>query len=307
MKLLVRYFKDNDDTQNLLGEEILVNIEEFLCYEIEENKKIFINKKFSRFTCYRWKLLAVIDVETDSFVRSVNIILAELPSKDEEYLTQTLKKNKAAGRGGINQLLYKGKIVEVEFGHYFSIYKANKKVRTNKRYTSTVQNGEMHKRRLAIVIKVQRNMVQVVPITSKEPTNINDKSCFKLESNTLRETVYFSEDISSWVICPMIQTVSASRILPVEIKARYRNKGEYPRNNSYKLKISKVDTINLEKALLHAVNLSEYYDYYLKNKELVNELEKATLKLNELREELDEAIKYKKGCLNAGFSLADLT
>ncbi|WP_155858670.1 hypothetical protein [Acinetobacter sp. BMW17] len=104
--------------------------------------------------------------------------MQETPSIDEEFLTKTLKDNKARGHGGINQLLHKGKIVEVEFGHYHNVFKIakNKKLGTNKRYKSTVQNGEMHKRRLAIVVKVQpNNMVQVVPITSKEPQSENDQ------------------------------------------------------------------------------------------------------------------------------------
>ncbi|WP_180109578.1 MULTISPECIES: hypothetical protein [unclassified Acinetobacter] len=176
---LVKYFKGNDDSENLLGEEILKNIEECLLYKVDDEKKIYLTKKFSTSACYRWKLLDINDVETLGFSRSLHIILQETTSTDEEFLTKTLKENKARGHGGINQLLHKGKIVEVEFGHYHNVYKIakNKKLGTNKRYKSTVQSGEMHKRRLAIVVKVQPdNMVQVVPITSKEPRSQNDKS-----------------------------------------------------------------------------------------------------------------------------------
>ncbi|MDN8963537.1 hypothetical protein Q0P11_14895, partial [Staphylococcus aureus] len=77
----------------------------------------------------------------------------------------------------------------------------NKKIGTNKRYSSTIQGGEMHKRRLAIVVKVQpRGQVQVVPITSKFQPDL-DKSCFIVERSTLEKTVYSSEDITSWAVC----------------------------------------------------------------------------------------------------------
>ena len=36
---LVKYFKDKDDSENLLGEEILKNIEECLLYKVDDEKK----------------------------------------------------------------------------------------------------------------------------------------------------------------------------------------------------------------------------------------------------------------------------
>lgn len=305
---LVKYFKDKDDSENLLGEEILKNIEECLLYKVDDEKKIYLTKKFSTSACYRWKLLDINDVEIPGFSRSLHIILQETLSTDEEFLTKTLKENKARGHGGINQLLHKGKIVEVEFGHYHNVYKIakNKKLGTNKRYKSTVQSGEMHKRRLAIVVKVQPdNMVQVVPITSKEPRSKNDKSCFKLEPETLIESVYFSSEIDSWVICSMIQTVSVTRILPLEKKRKYRKQYEHPRNTSYTFKISKQDSLNLDRALLHAVNLGNYYDYFNKNNELKLENNELSTQIDQLRLELEDAIKYKEACIKASFSLND--
>jgi len=305
---LVQYFNGNHDSKNLLGEEIFKNIEECLSYKINDEKKIYLNKKFLNSVCYRWKILNIKDVEIPDFSRSLQIILQEVNSEGEEFLTKTLKDNKARGHGGINQLLHKGKIVEVEFGHYHSVYKINKskKLGTNKRYKSTVQNGEMHKRRLAIVVKVQPdNMVQVVPITSKEPKSPSDKSNFKLEPKTLNESVYFSKEITSWVICSMIQTVSVTRILPLEKKRRYRQPHEHPRNNSYTFKISNQDSLNLDRALLYAVNLGKYYDYFNKNRELKLEKDEIANQIDGLRLELKDALKYKEACIKASLSLDD--
>lgn len=297
----IKYFQDDDNNQsNFLGEEKLIDIEEFLLYEWKSDKKIYINKKFIKSECYRWKLLGVKDVPAPETVRSLNVILKEVTTENDEYLTQTLKRNKARGAGGIGSLLHKGKLVEVEFGHYSSVYKANtgKHLRSNKRYVSTVQNGEMHKRRLAIVTKVHNNMVQVVPITS-QPPDVRDKTCFKLEQDTLKETVYFDPKIDSWVICSMIQTVAVTRILPIEINKSYRKPRERPRNSSYRLKISKTDSINLDKALLSAVNLGQYFDYFNTNKEIQKEL-------IDFKEKLQEALKYKEACEKHGFTLEDL-
>lgn len=297
----IKYFQDNDNSQgNLLGEEILIDIEEFLLYEWKADKKIYINKKFGKSTCYRWKLLGVKDVCIQGYQRSLNIVLEKVTTENDEYLTQTLKRNKARGAGGIGTLLHKGKLVEVEFGHYSSIYKANtgKHLRSNKRYTSTVQNGEMHKRRLAIVTKVQNNMVQVVPITSQAP-DIKDKACFKLEQDTLKATAYFVPEVESWALCSMLQTVAVTRILPIEVTKPYRKPREHPRNSSYRLKISKVDSINLDRALLSAVNLGHYFDFFNTNKELQKELDA-------LKEKLQEALKYKEGCEKHELTLEDL-
>lgn len=298
---LIKYFQDDDNNQsNFLGEESLIGIEESLLHKGNRDKKIYINKKFIKSECYRWKLLDVRDVSIPETIRALHVILEKVPTENDEYLTQTLKRNKARGIGGIGSLLHKGKLVEVEFGYYSNVYKANtdKHLRSNKRYASTIQNGEMHKRRLAIVTKVHNNMVQVVPITSQPPDS-KDKSCFKLEPDTLKETVYFDPAIESWAICSMIQTVAFTRILPIETRKEFRRNRERPRNSSYRLKISKQDSINLDKALLSAVNLGQYFEYFNTNKELNSEL-------IELKKQLAEALKYQKGCEKHQLTLEDL-
>lgn len=298
---LIKYFQDNDNNpSNFLGEENLIGIQESLLYEGNSHKKIYINKKFIKSECYRWKLLNVIDVSVPNTIRALHVVLGKVLTENDEYLTQTLKRNKARGTGGISSLLYKGKLVEVEFGHYSNVYKANtgKHLRSNKRYPSTIQNGEMHKRRLAIVTKVHNNMVQVVPITSQPPDS-KDKSCFKLEADTLKETVYFDPEKESWAICSMLQTVAFTRILPIETSKQFRRHRERPRNSSYRLKISKQDSINLDNALLSAVNLGQYFEYFNTNKELSREV-------TELREQLEEALKYQRGCEKHQLTLEDL-
>lgn len=302
MKFLVRYFEliNTSQERKLLGEELLVNIEEHLAYHIEEDKKIFFNKKFSSSNCYRWEILDIEDTENSEYNRILHVLLANKFDKNEEFLSQTLKKNKKAGHGGIGRLLYKGKIVEVEYGHPFQVYKVNKQIGTNKRYSSTLQGGEMNKRRLAIVVKVQsRGQVQVVPITSKTQPE-TDKSCFILEKSTLEKTVYFSEDITSWAVCSMIQTVSTTRILPVEIQARHRKKGDYPRDNRYILNLSKMDLINFDLSLLHAINLSKYQEISEQNNELRLKLATSEAEISKLKLLIQDIEKYKVFCEKEG-------
>ncbi len=103
----------------------------------------------------------------------------------------------------------------------------------------------------------------------------------------------------------MIQTVSVTRILPLEKKRKYRKQYEHPRNTSYTFKISKQDSLNLDRALLHAVNLGKYYDYFKKNNELKLENNELSTQIDQLRLELEDAIKYKEACIKASFSLND--
>ncbi|HAV5944237.1 TPA: hypothetical protein JI228_18195 [Acinetobacter baumannii] len=296
MIFLIKYFMGKEERDdNYLGEENLVNIEEFLSFDVTDEKKIYLNKKFSSSECYRWKVLEVRDVSAADEERSLVVFLQSEHNIYEEFLTQTLKRNKKSNHGGINKLLFKGKLVEVEFGHYHSVFKLNNDIRSNKRYTSTLQHGEMHKRRLAIVVKVQGSMVQVVPITSR-PASASDKSAFILEPSTLEKTVYHKENHDSWVICSMIQTVSASRILPIEIKGKYRGKRDRPRNTLYILRISKKDSINLDRALLHSVNLGEYEKAKLENIKLNAELKEKISENESLISRLQDAEKYKDFC-----------
>ncbi|MDC5398344.1 type II toxin-antitoxin system PemK/MazF family toxin [Acinetobacter baumannii] len=296
MNFLIKYFVGNEEKDDkYLGEENLVNIEEFLSFDVTDEKKIYLNKKFSASECYRWKVLEVRDVSAVDQERSLVVFLQSEHNDNEEFLTQTLKRNKKSNHGGINKLLFKGKLVEVEFGHYHSVFKLNNDIRSNKRYTSTLQHGEMHKRRLAIVVKVQGSMVQVVPITSS-PASASDKSAFILEPSTLEKTVYYKENHDSWVICSMIQTVSASRILPLEIKRKYREKRDRPRNTLYILRISKKDSINLDRALLHSVNLGEYEQAKLENIKLKAELDEKISENESLIFRLQDAEKYKEFC-----------
>jgi len=295
MIFCVKYFKENDtDCENYLGEENSLNIDEILLHNYDENelnqKKIYLNKKFSSSPSYRWKLLEVKEVQYDEKY-CLHIVITPHNSAYEEFLLKTLRRNEKLNRGGLGNILHKGKLVEIEFGHPFRIYKINKDIKSNKRYTSTVQNREMNKRRLGIIVKVYKNKtVQVVPITSVIQSD-DDKSCFKLEEATLMPTNYFSAEKSSWALCSMIQTISISRILPVEVKPRYRPKGisSHPRPNNYPLKISKADGINLDKALLHAINLGKYEVLYDEK----NELEQEIIELNKRIEDLE---RYEAFC-----------
>lgn len=308
MQILVRFFEavtTPEIKRKFLGEERLLNIEEYFLPKISGTTPVFLNKKFTSCICYRWKVISVHDINEDGYGRVLEVCLEPKHDSNEEYLSQTLKKNRKSGHKGLQGILYKGKVVEVDFGHTFDIYKCNRDIRTNKRYPSTVQGGEMHKRRLAVVVNVlPKGQVQVVPITSKEPDSA-DKTSFQLDQATLEKTIYHSDNIQSWVLCSMVQTVSVNRILPVEVKRSFRRSTERPRNTNYLIKISSVEILNLDRSLLHAIGLSKYENFRLENIEFKKNLCEKHAEIQSMVEEVNNLKKYKLFCEKEGMNPDD--
>lgn len=76
-------------------------------------------------------------------------------------------------------------------------------------YPCNHQDGEMHKRRPAVVVKVDSRGVTVVPITSKEPVaHEYNRAIFELEVDSIRDIKELDTGKRSFAVCEMIQTVS---------------------------------------------------------------------------------------------------
>lgn len=276
---------DGDEPEEqLLGVERFEGIKEKLIPGFsDEGHKVSVTKFFDGQDDHRWlvkDLVHVSDTETSLYLVSWD------NNRHEEFLSQTKKSNRAV----ISRLQF-GTLVDVEFGFIPIVKKVNGDVRTNKRYPDTIHKGEMHKRRLCVVVKADSGRVQVVPVTSQPPNSPGDLSVCQVSDASLTDlTGYNNPAIPSYAICRMIKTVALSRILPP--KARQRGVRAAFRDNRYSKKLNGADKAAFKQALSHAVGLTDYYDlkekvseYYEELKELKPEKEGLTERVTLLTQE----------------------
>jgi uncharacterized protein YifN (PemK superfamily) len=174
------------------------------------NAPIFLTKKFAGNDEYRWQVL---DVCQNAAALPRIEYLVTLGRRNQLPKEAYLKNILVARNQRAKKVILQWAFVEVEFGHPLTVGKANGHVRSNKRYADTIQLYSMPKRRLAIVTQViertPEDLVQVVPITSKQPHS-SDRSSMEVTAG-LTDLVHYQKQ--SWAVCKMIQTVTASRII----------------------------------------------------------------------------------------------
>lgn len=248
---------DGADVFCQLGCERFSGVVETLIPGYSDSFKVFLVKKFSSSEAYRWFVSGVECREEggekifDVFLEN---IFSELPF---EYLSQTVKKTGSS----VAKIVRQGTLVEVDYGFIQNVAKVDGSIKTNKRYSDTIQHGEMHKRRLAIVVKSTGTTLQVVPVTSKVPAASN-KSCFKIADETIAKLRrYSSSGKQSWAICDMIETVSIRRVLPPVSFYEKRGARAYGRNVRYPVALSVDDMKELKGSLLHSIGVSDYLEF----------------------------------------------
>lgn len=152
---------------HVLGTEAYDDIEESLIPKRPlPNKPVFITKKFISATEYRWKVQDVVVAQQAPVVFEITLYRLSQLHKGA-YLPSILK-----GKT-IMAVLQKYAIVEVEFGHPPGIAKSCGNITSNKRYVDSVQDGNMPKRRLAIVLRA----------TSKQPSGAGRTYLFRSTSS----------------------------------------------------------------------------------------------------------------------------
>lgn len=196
--MTVRYLLDGNNT--LLGTEAYQSITEItLPLPDEDGHKITLTRFFSGQASHRWLVERVqhSDEQVDLF------LTPRTECADEIFLAKTYSaKRTVAAR------ITKGTLVEVEYGFIQSTKRLTGKISSIKRYPDLVQNGEMHKRRLAIVVNSRLPTLQVIPVTSVHP-NSGDKTIFELSEGSLSNLVHYNNPaIRSFGLGSMIQTVS---------------------------------------------------------------------------------------------------
>lgn len=310
--LIIQYYKIPSPTcgqKSLLGEEIFSNIEEaFIPDLVKKDPKAFLVKKFNGKESYTW-LVTSISKKQDGDITLYEILLDEYESSVPEIsLHETVYKS-ALGPRKTSSLLYTGTLVDVNFGLTQSVIKDGL-IKKTKRYHSVVQNNEMRKKRLAIVIKVLENdKVQVVPVTSRNPGI--DKSTFQLSQQSLDPLVFYgTSGKSSWGLCNMIQTVDITRISPPLTK-KFTKKSKtdlsepsviYIRDQSYKVRLNSIDKMKLHASLLSTSSP----DNYLELLDIKRNFSSTKEQLAECLAQIEQLKAYQTICEAYGLTLDDL-
>lgn len=242
----------DDGSGAVLGEESSSGISEVLFPDANFSDHVMtITKKFDGQKVYRWEVTAVMH---PSPTETLVVLSPREQTLDEEYLLKTLNSRRQPQI--LSVLVRKGTLVEVEFGYIHSVKKANGECKSNKRYPDQGKKGEMHKRRLAIVVGADHSRVQIVPITSREPS-VGGNTSFEVSAESLKRLVdYNRADKHSYAICGMIQTISPARVLPP--KRLDRSHKHVKRNTSYPDKLVAEDMKKLEVALSSSVGIGDY-------------------------------------------------
>lgn len=241
----------DDGSGAVLGEESSSGVSEVLYPDANfSDHAMTITKKFDGQREYRWEVTGVVHT---SFTDAIVMLRPRVQTLDEEYLLKTI----ISGRARLMSVsVRKGTLVEVEFGYIHSVRKATGEHRSNKRYPDQAKKGEMHKRRLAVVIKANRDRVQVVPITSRVPSS-PDPTSFEVSAESLQRLVDYNDPAKhSYVLCGMLQTISPARILPPKSIDHARK--HVKRNVSYPSQLTPDDMKKLEVALSSAVGIGDY-------------------------------------------------
>ncbi|MBK5017260.1 type II toxin-antitoxin system PemK/MazF family toxin [Pantoea sp. S62] len=252
----IKYFLLGNKPQNdrLLGTKSIDDIEEVLIPISNMNKKkippFFITIKFSGNQCFRWRVQYVLGIAKNIW----GIWLTEKDISDEVYLSQTLSMSR---RSTAAQVARKGAIVIVEYGHIYQSLNFTNGLSDSSIYPCANQEGEMHKRRPAIIVSCDAWGAKVVPITSVEPdASKKNNAIFQLESQSTQNISEFTHGQNSFALCEMIQSVSYNRILPPLERKWQGTTRQYVRSQSYPRKLSPNDMTALDKGLLTAMGLA---------------------------------------------------
>ena len=275
-KTKISYMLYNKDPSKelVLGSIFLENIDEVLIPINEKNTPFFITMKFSGNECSRWKVNFVLGVKKNQW----GIWLSPKEDNNVEYLSDTLLRQR---KKSSLQLIRKGTIVIVEYGHIYKVLNFESGLSGSNMYPCSIQKGEIHKRRPAIVVGEDSSGVKVVPITSSPPTGSGVvHSIFELESKSTDNISEFTPGRQSFALCGMVQNISHNRILPPTI--RESGSKTFSANYRYPRKLSRNDLIALDNGLLSLIGMPKLKENHInlsnenkeKNKELIESQEK---------------------------------
>lgn len=265
--IIIRYVElivgaEGEVIPTLVGTETYEGIIEALIPSMPRSKpgrdahSVFLTKCFENIEHHSWRLENVTLEQHAAHGPAVyDVHVRRHDSSKEEFLHQTLKKNRATTT---TKLLRQGTLIEVDYGFVQQTARASGELKSNKRYMDTVLDAEMHKRRLAVVVKViSKNLIQVAPVTS-QPAADEDRTVFKLQQNTLDKMPrYKHSGKESHVICSMLESVSSQRVLPPT--SYFKN--TTGRNPNYSIALSRGEIRVLKTCLVHAIGASDHVPF----------------------------------------------
>lgn len=245
---------DGAVTDTAVGTEAYDDIEEALV-PTKAAHPVYITKRFSHCADTRWHVDESDRTGAQGAVpMTYRIVLSKVHGPQEIYLDRSLKLSSHK----IQQVLIPGTLVEVDYGFVQTVAEAKGLMPLNHQYKDMIQQGEMHKRRLAVVVKVRPTQVQVVPLTSVAPDAL-DKTVFQISAATLSKLHFYgSNGKTTWGICNMIQTVSPSRILPPSRFYDDNGVRKHARRSNYPDRITQTEADAMQSALLHAIGVKNY-------------------------------------------------
>lgn len=142
----------------------------------------------------------------------------------------------------ISKYLLKNRIIEVDFGFYSNHYKGDSQLNSNFYNTSTLIQGEMHKKRPCIVVGTHRDLVEVVPLSTQDDVEASQR-VIQLEAKSFNNMAEKYKSRTSFAILDMIQVVSSERVFPPLSEL-----GKY-NDHYHKYKLSSNDSAAINSAL----------------------------------------------------------
>lgn len=142
----------------------------------------------------------------------------------------------------VNKLVSKYCLVEVDFGHKVNSGGIDGVIDVNKWDMSTHLPTEMYKKRPCVVLAIEGNCIQVVPLTTAEHAT-PDKYHVEVTASSFNNLHSRYKNKSSYLLTKMIQTVSAYRVYPPKL-----NSGKFA-SSCNPFKLCSADKTSLLKAL----------------------------------------------------------
>ena len=157
-----------------------------------------------------------------------------------------------------SSLLRRGTLVEVDFGFIQQVANSDGSLTGSRDWLDTHLSGEMHKRRLAVVVSVGISSLLVVPVTSKCEVK-HDRSRFELSPETLGKLDFYgTSGKRSWVLAGLPSSVSFERVFPPGISGRHGGRSNRTRDSSYPIRLTTSEQTKLRIALAHGIGLRDY-------------------------------------------------
>ncbi|PTB86848.1 hypothetical protein C9940_00510 [Pseudidiomarina aestuarii] len=254
MKLV---YKDEHDIE--LGSTVNTGIREALIPAFSSSHDIYITISFdSRPGINIWHIT---NLEYKEGYAVATLEEAEEITSLATYITSQTQRS-------VKKYLQKYSIVEVDFGFFSQNFNCEEgKFEKNLFNSSSILPGELHKKRPCIVLAVDDNRVQVMPLSTSSRATA-DKNNLEIDPSSFDNFAIRYKEKPSYALCGMIQTVSIHRVYP-------------PRNDygKHEHKYSRFKLCSVDQEKLNAVLAREH------SKDIVTKLDRSSHKIVSLNAE----------------------